>query len=46
VLLGNADRDRLEGGRGKDQLNGGDGRDTCVPGPDPDSWTACEVVKL
>lgn len=46
VLLGNADRDRLEGGRGKDQLNGGQGRDTCIPGPDPDSWTACEVVKL
>ncbi|HEX5951412.1 MAG TPA: calcium-binding protein [Actinomycetota bacterium] len=46
VLLGGEDRDRVEGGRGKDQLNGGDGRDTCVPGPDPDSWTACEVVKL
>jgi len=45
-LLGGADRDRVEGGRGKDQLNGGQGRDTCVPGPDPDSWTACEVVKL
>lgn len=46
VLLGGADRDRLEGGSGKDQLNGGDGRDTCVPGADPDAWTACEVVKL
>ncbi|HEU4356789.1 MAG TPA: hypothetical protein VFT27_14465 [Actinomycetota bacterium] len=45
-LSGGADGDRLEGGRGKDQLNGGKGRDTCVPGPDPDAWIACEVVKL
>lgn len=46
VLEGGAEADTLEGGRGRDQLNGGDGRDTCVPGPDPDAWTACEVVKL
>jgi Ca2+-binding RTX toxin-like protein len=45
-LEGGEDADTLEGGKGRDQLNGGDGRDTCVPGPDPDAWTSCEVVKL
>jgi Ca2+-binding RTX toxin-like protein len=45
-LFGGADRDTLDGGKGKDQLNGGKGRDTCIPGPDPDSWTNCEQVKL
>ncbi len=46
VLAGGDDADVLEGGKGRDQLNGGDGRDTCTPGPDPDAWTSCEVVKL
>lgn len=46
VLTGGDDADVLEGGKGRDQLNGGDGRDTCVPGPDPDAWTSCEIVKL
>jgi Ca2+-binding RTX toxin-like protein len=45
-LEGGGDADTLEGGKGRDQLDGGDGRDTCVPGPDPDAWTSCEVVKL
>lgn len=46
VLEGGPDADTLEGGRGRDQLDGGLGRDTCAPGPDPDAWTACEVVRL
>ncbi len=45
-LFGGKARDMLDGGKGKDQLDGGDGDDTCVPGPDPDSWTRCERVKL
>jgi Ca2+-binding RTX toxin-like protein len=45
-LEGGDDADTLEGGKGRDQLDGGDGRDTCVPGPDPDAWTSCEVLKL
>lgn len=45
-LEGGDGADALEGGKGRDQLNGGDGRDTCVPGPDPDAWTSCGVVKL
>lgn len=46
VLQGGDDPDTLEGGQGRDQLDGGDGRDTCVPGPDPDAWTSCEIVEL
>jgi hypothetical protein len=45
-LFGGADPDTVDGGKGKDQLDGGEGRDTCIPGPDPDSWTGCERVKL
>lgn len=45
-LAGGDDADTLVGGKGRDQLDGGDGRDTCTPGPDPDAWTSCEVVKL
>jgi Ca2+-binding RTX toxin-like protein len=46
LLSGGIGGDILRGGRGKDQLDGGDGHDTCIPGPDPDSWTGCETVKL
>lgn len=46
LLFGGIGGDILRGGRGKDQLDGGDGHDTCIPGPDPDSWTGCETVKL
>ncbi|MGZ8596548.1 MAG: calcium-binding protein, partial [Actinomycetota bacterium] len=46
LLYGGTDADTLDGGRGRDQLDGGDGRDTCIPGPDSDSWTGCERVRL
>jgi len=46
LLSGGIGGDTIRGGRGGDQLDGGDGRDTCIPGPDPDAWTGCEVVKL
>ena len=46
LLFGGADGDTLDGGKGKDQLDGGEGKDICIPGPDPDSWTGCERVRL
>jgi Ca2+-binding RTX toxin-like protein len=45
LLFGGDDHDTLDGGKGRDQLNGGNGRDTCIPGPDPDSWSECEKVE-
>jgi Ca2+-binding RTX toxin-like protein len=45
LLFGGDGSDTLDGGKGRDQLNGGKGRDTCIPGPDPDSWSQCEQVQ-